>query len=203
MRVDDLIQTDDSREELQILAERCSQFFEEAEGRALLKNLSSNYGDFHKVKVRKRKQRKSDPSGEFSEAFNEAFENEMRNLRERAIFANGELSFEPADHDDLEPFYVFPIDGYQFMYSREVENSSQDYKTVFDAIFEEFGSDRGNSVITDLLKFTYTSEKLHEGIESGSEIILYNIPYFYAIRTSTVDNYENLLKEIEELQNVD
>lgn len=169
----------------------------------LLKNLPSGYGDFHRVKVRKRKQGNDDPSEMFSEAFNEAFEDELRNLRERAIFANGEVSFESADSSEFDTFYVFPIDGYHFMYSREVENSSQDYKTVFDAIFEEFGSERGNNVITDLLKFTYTSVKLHEGIESGSEIIFYNIPYFYAIRAATVDSYENLLKEIEELQNVD
>lgn len=203
MRVDDLIQTDDSREELQIVADRCSQFLDEACGLPLLKNLPSDYGDFHKVKVRKRKHKKSDPSGAFAEVFNEAFEDELTNLRERAIFANGEGSFEPADKKEFEPFYIFPIDGYQYMYSREVENSSQDYKTVFDAIFEEFGSERGNDVITDLLKFTYTSDKLHEGIDSGSEIILYNIPYFYAIRAATVDNYENLLKEVEDLQNVD
>lgn len=201
MRVDDLIQSDETREELQLLTERCSQFIEQAGGCPLLKNLPDDYGDFHKVKVRKRKQRKQDPSEEFSEAFNEAFGKEVWNLRERAIFANGEVSFEPA-HNKLEPFYIFPIDGYQFMYSSEVENSGQDYKTVFDAIFEQFGSVRGNDVITDLLKFTYTSEKLQEGIESGSEIILYNIPYFYAVRATTVDSYTSLIKEVKELQNV-
>lgn len=194
MRVDDLIQSDEFREELQLVADRCSQFIEESRGLPLLKNLSDEYGDFHKVKVRKRKKRKGDPSKSFSAAFNEAFEDEWQNLRERAIFANGEVSFDPAD-GGLEPFYIFPIDGYQFMYSREVENSSQDYKKVFDTIFEEFG-DRGTEVITEMLKFTYTSDKLHEGIEMGSEIILYNIPYFYAIRESTVDNYNNTIAEI-------
>jgi hypothetical protein len=203
MRVDDLIQSDDSREELQILAERCSQFFEESNGCPLMKNLPGEYGDFHRVKVRKRKHRKSDPSETFSEAFNEAFEHEWKDLRERAIFANGELSFEPADGQTLEPFYIFPIDGYRYMYSREVENSSQDYKTVFDALFEQFGPDRGNEVITDLLKFTYISEKLNEGIQSGAEIIIYNIPYFYAIRVATVDNYTNIIEEIKEIQDVD
>ena len=192
MRVDDLIQTDDSREELIIISERCSQFLRESGGIPLLKNLPSEYGDFHKVKVRKRKHRKQDPSPAFAQAFNEAFEDQWRAIRERAIFANGEISFESADSDSLEPFYIFPSDGYQYMYSREVENSSQDYKTAFDAIFEQFG-DRSNQVITELLRFSYVSnEKLIEGIKTGAEIILYNTPYFYAIRANTVDDYESL-----------
>lgn len=202
MRVDDLVQSADFYSELRLIAERCTQYVQESQGLPLLKNLSDEYGDFHKVKVRKRKQRKKDPSETFSVAFNEAFDEEIANLRERAVFANGDISFEPAERDGLEPFYVFPIDGYRFMYSREVENSSSDYKTVFDAIFEEFGADHGNEVITELLKFSYTTDKLYEGIQLGSEIILYNLPYFYAIRAATVDNYNDILKEVEDLQNV-
>jgi len=199
MRVDDLIQSDDLREELLILLERCSEFLEESGGQPLLKNLPSEYGDFHKVKVRLRKSHKEDTS-DFMDTFNEAFEDQLHNLRQRAVFANGPVSFESADSDELEPFYIFPIDGFQYMYSKEVEDSSEDYKAVFDAIFEQFGSDKGNEVITDLLKFTYTSARLDEGIESGSEIIIYNIPYFYAIRASTVDDYSTLLTIIQEIQ---
>lgn len=199
MRVDDLIQSDETREELMILGERCSQFIEESGGRPLMKNLPSEYGDFHKVKVRKRKKRKEDKE-EFAEVFNEAFEDELRDLRERAVFANGEVSFEPADTKEEEPFYIFPIDGYRFMYSKEVENSSEDYQTVFEAVFEELGADKGSEIITELLKFTYNTNNLQEGIEQGSEIILYNIPYFYAIRTSTVDDYSRLLTMLEELE---
>lgn len=196
MRVDDLIRSNDTYEELQILHNRCPQFLEEADDQPLMKNLPVKYGDFHKVKVRKRKHQDDD----FVETFNEAFEDELRDLRERAVFANGPISFDPAENDELEPFYIFPIDGYRFMYSKEVENSSQDYKTVFDSIFEEFGADKGNEVITDLLKFTYTATNLKEGIESGSEVILYNIPYFYAIRASTVDDYTQLLTSLKEIE---
>jgi len=184
MRVDDLIHSEENREELLILVERCSQFFVEAEGRPLLKNLPADYDDFHKVKVRKRQLKGDDK--EFTETFNDAFEDELRDLRERAVFSNGTVSFEPADTQEQEPFYIFPIDGFRFLYSREVENSSNEYKTLFDTIFEEFGAVRGNEVITDLLKFTYTGNTLHEGIDSGSEIIIYNISYFYAIRAETV-----------------
>lgn len=201
MRVDDLFQSDDFREEIQYLAERCSEFFEESKGVPLLKNLPSEYGDFHRVKVRKRKKRKDDES-HFAERFNDVFEHDVRDLRERAVFANGEESFEPADQDGLEPFYIFPIDGYHYMYCTEVENSSTDYKTVFDAIFEQFGSVKGNEVVADLLKFTYTSTNLQEGIRQGAEIIIYNIPYFYAVRSSTVDDYEQLTKIIKDFEDV-
>ena len=197
MRIDDLIQPDESREELRVLADRCFQFITEAQNRPLLKNLPKEYGDFHKVKVRKRK---SDAPKLFSTMFNESFEDEVKDLRERAIFANGEVSFRPSDELNIEPFYIFPIDGYDFMYSHEVENSNHDYKQVFDSILEQFGP-TGNTVITDLLKFTYTSDNLLEGIESGAEIIFYNIPCFYALRAATVDNYPNLIKEIQEIQN--
>ncbi len=95
----------------------------------------------------------------------------------------------------MESFYIFPIDGYKFMYSREVENSGQEYKQVFDTLFEQFGEKIGNEVITDLLRFTYTSKSLHEGITSGSELIIYGIPYFYAIRT-TATEYSALLSTI-------
>lgn len=199
MRIDDLIRTNKTNEEFRLISERCSQFLEDAGSLPLLKNLPQEYNDFHKVKVRKRKKLKEDTEG-FAHTFNGAFEAELHSLRERAVFANGPASFEPADMPSLDPFYIFPIDGYRFMYSKEVENSSQDYKTVFDAIFEEFGTERGNEVLVELLKFSYTSTNLHEGIEQGSEIIIYNIPYFYAIRTTSVEDYSVLLTNIKDLK---
>lgn len=199
MRVNDLLNSDNFQEQKSILGERCSQFIYESGGLPLLKNLPIEYNDFHKVKVRKRRKREGDDK-EFAEVFNEAFEDQHHSLRERAVFANGPLSFESADSPTLDPFFIFPIDGYRFMYSREVESSNQDYKTVFDTIFEEFGDTKGNEVITELLKFTYTSDKLYEGIEQGSEIILYNLPYFYAIRASSVEEYDDLLRAIEDTE---
>ena len=180
------------REEYKQINQVCSIFVEESKGLPLLKNLSTKYFDIQKVKVRKK-----NSSNTFVNTFNEAFEEELDNLHQRAVFANGLDSFEPADpiSEGLEPFYIFPINGYRFMYSSEVENSNQDYKKVFDSMFEQFGDERGKDVVTDLLKFTYCHENLYEGIEKGSEIIIYNIPYFYAIR-ATSDNYTELLTTI-------
>lgn len=188
MRINDLYQTHQYSKEIQVLRTSCAQFLQESRGQPLFKNLSAEYGDFHKVKVRKRK----GESGDFTETFNEAFENQHPGLRQRAIFANGPSSFNPVYDENVEPFYVLPIDGYKFMYSREVENSGQEYKQVFDTLFEEFGEQKGNEVLTDLLRFTYTSLNLHEGIGSGSELIIYGIPYFYAVRSGSTE-YDELL----------
>lgn len=198
MRIDDIIQPEDSREELAIIAERCSDFILESENQALLKNLPSSYGDYHKVKVRLRKNRKED-TRDFADIFNRAFQDSVENLRERALFSNGVTTFKESEDPEQEAFFIFPADCYEYMYSREVENSSTNYKTAFDSILEQIGTGEGENIITELLKFNYTTEKLAEGIKSGSEIIIYNIPYFYAIRAQTVNNYQELVNNIKEL----
>lgn len=196
MRIDDLLHSTQADNDFTLIGEQCSQFIAESHGLPLLKNLPSHYNDFHKVKVRKRKQVKNDPQ-KFTNVFNEAFEDEVYDLRQRSIFANGEESFDQVSlRENEDPFYIFPIDGYRFMYSKEVKNSGHDYKKVLEVLIEEFGVERGNDVITDLLKFAYTNENLYEGIEQGSEIILYNIPYFYAVRASSITNYKSLLSSI-------
>ena len=192
MRINDLYTSHESTKEFQLLKKNCSQFFLESCGLPLLKNLSNSSDALHKVKVRKRK----GEIGDFTETFNEAFETQHPGLRQRAIFANGIASFQPIQTNESQPCYIFPIDGYKFMYSREVENSGHEYKQVFETLFEQFGEEKGNEVLTDLLRFTYTSKNLNEGIETGSEIIIYGIPYFYAYKVNATDGYEHLLSKI-------
>lgn len=192
MRINEVFQNTESTKEIQLLRTNCTQFFSESCGLPIFKNLSCDYGSFNKVKVRKRK----GETGDFTETFNEAFESQHPGLRQRAIFANGLTSFEPVVTEEVEPFYVFPIDGYKFMYSKEVQNSGHEYKQVFETLFEQFGEEKGNAVLTDLLRFTYTSRTLSEGIETGSEIIIYGIPYFYAMKVEAVGDYEELLSKL-------
>lgn len=166
------------------LNKECSIFLKESQGQPILKNLPSTYEDFHKVKLRQRKKK-----GEFYKTFNEAFDN-IPNLRQRSITVNGESTF-VAENKETEPFFIFPIDGYKFMYSLEVMNSKQDYKDAFEKIVEIF---EDKEIVEDLLKYTYTSKNLLEGIEHGSEIIIYNIPYCYAIRANI--DYMTFLEQI-------
>ena len=168
----------------------CSNFLENARGLPLLKNLPAQYEDFRKVKLRRRKQKGKD---EFAKTFNEAF-GDIPDLRQRAMFANGPSSF-IAETEDKEPFYVFPTDGFKFMYSLEVTNSNTDYMEAFDTILSQFHGN--NELMEQVLKYTYTHDALHEGIEHGSEIILYNMPYCYAIRQRSAECYEDLLQDLE------
>lgn len=168
------------------IVQECSDFIVESEQLPLLRNLPSKYNDFHKVKIRQRK-RKDD----FTKTFNEAFD-EIPNLRQRSLFANGSTSF-IAESGNQEPFFIFPINGYKYKYSLEVKNSKEDYKDAFDVVLEQV---QDEEVLKDLLKYTYTSTNLFEGIQHGSEIIFYNIPYYYAVRVSSVPSYNEFLEQL-------
>lgn len=173
--------------EINTLKAKCSQFLRESASLPLYKSLPKTYGDFHRVKVRQRK-----TSDEISEAFNRAFGTQFHNLRQRAIFASGAT---PALVDEEhEPFYVFPINGYKFLYSKEVTNSTANYKHVIESLFEQFeDNNKAIEIVTDVLKYTYVRENLVEGIISESEIILYGIPYYFAVRVAAVPPYGKLL----------
>lgn len=182
MLIDELI----NNYELGVLSpinEECSDFFIESEGLPLVKTLPRVYSDIQKVKVRKRKTQNS-----FSTAFNSAFVNEMRDLRERAIFVHNAHDI----NENQEAFYIFPVDGFKFLYNKTIEDSVEDYKNTFESIFNSLDNS-ADEVFSDLLRLTYISENLHAGINLGSELILYGIPYYYAIRASSVDDYDELL----------
>jgi hypothetical protein len=183
MKLDDLLLSDNEFSAIDVIKENCSQFIYQSNGVPLLKNLPRTYNDFHKVKVRKRK------GDKINTPFNEAFD--YHHLRQRAIFANGLSSLEESDQNDIA-FYIFPIDGYRFLYHKNVQNSNTEYQKSFDTILESLGDNKGASVIADMLQFSYVDNMdLSEGIESGAEIIIYNIPYFYSIKELSLNNYES------------
>lgn len=172
--------------EVQTIKADCSQFLKESAGLPLLKALPTAYFNFHKVKVRLQKRKDS-----VNEVFERAFGSTFVNLRQRAIFT---YPAAPAITETTEPFYVFPVNGYKYLYSKEVTNSSNDYKRVVDTLFEQFeDQQQASDIVTDLLKYTYSATSLHEGIVSNSEIILYGIPFYYAVRASACQGYTSLL----------
>lgn len=167
----------------------CSEFLELSEKLPLLKNLSTHYENFDKVKIRQRKKK-----DKVTQTFNEAFKQKTYHIGQRSLFANGSATF-IAESGKIEPFFVFPINGFKFIYSPEVTNSQTDYQDAIDTVVEQFGD---KEIIKDVLKYSYTSTNLSEGIRHGSEIVIYNIPYYYAIRSSTVDNYNSLIRLLEQ-----
>ena len=172
--------------ELHLLREHCMTFLTESQGVPLMKLLPCTYSNIQKVKARKQKR-----SDVVSEVFNKAFESKLLDLRQRAIIAS---PVRPTKTENTEPFYVLPIDGYKYMYSSEVTNSTSNYKQMIDVLFEQFSDNfQALEIITDLLKFTYTNTNLIEGLQSQSEIILYGVPYYYAVRAATYPNYSDLI----------
>lgn len=173
----------------QVLLADCLTFLRESEGYPLFKLLPATYSDMQRVKVRQHK-RKDGVTDVFERAFGQTF----NNIRNRAVFASSSV---PIASTDMEPFYVFPIDGYRYMYSKEVTNSSSDYRNVIDTLVSGLGNlTEATDLVADLLKYTYSYDSLCEGIEAGSEIIFYGIPYYYAIRASAYTSYADVVDNL-------
>jgi hypothetical protein len=184
MLIEDLIGTNVGVgiQEIQTIKRECSQFLTEAAGSPLLKALPETYFNFHKVKVRLQKRH-----DQVSEVFERAFGSEFANLRQRAVFS---YPVKPHIHEGSDLFYVFPINGYKYLYSKEVSNSGTEYQHVIDTMCEQFDDpSQASDLVSDLLKYTYVSDNLREGIAADSEIILYGIPYYYAIRVNACREY--------------
>ena len=186
MLVEDLFARNSPVKEYQdIIRTDCAQFLSESCGLPLHKALPNTYSDFQKVKVRFKR-----TENYVGSAFNKAFINETPKLSQRAIFA---YSTPPLLESDMDLFYVFPIDKYKFLYSREVTNSNSDYKQVMDIMLEAFDSmDKATEMVTDLLKYTYSNTQLYEGLMANAEVILYGIPFYYAIRVNSVPDYSHI-----------
>lgn len=188
MRLNDFALSDVALEGFGKINYQCSQFLTQSRDVPLYKNLPRTYDDIRRVKIRKRKHNDSN----FDEAFNQAFENEAFDLRQRAMFANG-ISSLLDEGEHVEPFFVFPIDGFQYIYCPEVRNSSNSYKQTIGMMYEQFGDEQGSEVAQDLLRFTYKKDKLREGIVSGAEIIVFSIPFYYIVRCDICESYDDLL----------
>ena len=171
------------------IIKECSDYLRESNGNALCRFLPKRGSDFRKVKVR-RKRAETD----FDQYFNETFINHP-DIRQRCIFANGLNSIDSlteAQDPELDKFYIFPVDGYKFIYSPEVINSYLAYSDTFETLVNLMGEKAATSKFHKILEYNYTSENLVKGIKSGSEIILYGVPHYYAIRCSSVKSYSTL-----------
>lgn len=177
MRIDDLLNnsTGLSSGDIYTIKSKCSHFINESQGLPVYKALPSSYNSFQKVKVRHHS-RHDDVSEAFDGAFN--------NIISRSIYTQSSYINETRG---LEPFYVFPTDGYRYVYSKGVQNSSLNFRDIMETL--NGNVDDVVDITTDLIKYTYSKVKLVEGIISNSEIIFYGIPQFYAVRVTAIDSY--------------
>lgn len=172
------------------LQTECSVFFAESDGLPLYKTLPESYSDFHRVKVRHVKRHDT-----YSDSVDMAFESERKHLSQRAIYTSGNA---PATIDRTS-FYVFPTNGFNFLYNTAITETDENHLKAFDEICEKFGDKRGCELFADVLKFAYTPRNLLEGMKSGAEIIVYGIPSYYALRVNSVGHYDDVLTSVLEV----
>lgn len=175
---------------LPTLEKECSQFLKASNGYPLLKNLPLNNDGFRKVKVRKKKNATSD----IVKIFNETFNNEQTDLLQRSIFAHGPSSFIPTTDPNFAPFYIFPIDGYKFLYAQDVAETTETYKDTLSVLIDHYGAS-GIQTFKEVLKYQYSSEDLEKGLSTDTEMIIYDIPYYYAINYFLIEDYANFIFE--------
>lgn len=166
---------------ISVILERCSEFIAESNGHPIFKNIPSVAPiGIQKIKVRKKRATEL-----ISESFGFAF---GRNIRQRAVFTSGQQLTEQ------HSCFIFPIDGYKYLYSSIVDDSMMEYSNLYNTLLERYSPKLATNMLTDLLQMTYNTKLLSEGISMGTEIILHNIPFYYAVRTSSVPSYETLIQ---------
>ena len=164
----------------------CSEFLKISEGLPLMKFLPSEGSDQRKVKVRKKRS-----LTQFGEIFNEVFD-ETPDIHQRCIKSSGKLDsgYRPLMH---ELFYIFPINGFKFMFSPNVNNSEFEYDQRLRELTDATYEGKGRELLKEVLMFEYAQgTDLSTGIRNGDEIIIYGIPFYYAIKASSVNSYSTL-----------
>lgn len=163
---------------LPILVE-CQQFLDNSLGMPLLMTLPNRYGGFKRVKVRHRKHRNNETAQAFNRAFN-------KRIFQRAVFCDSVTSFTPVLDERVNTtdiYYIFPPDGYRFLYNPAIKQLDVDHTN--DDELEQH-------LLSDVFAFGYRQDSLWTAIESNTQIILYDIPFYYCVKASTIQ-YADLL----------
>lgn len=168
---------------IQIIRE-CSDFLKASNGVPLVRMLPMDGPTVRDVKIRKKKS-----TTPVDEAFNTVF-SDHPNLRQRCVFANG--SHAKSDNPLLEEYYVFPKNGFKFMYSTSVTNSGQQYGEVLANLNTVMSPEAAASTITDVLTYDYKTEDLYSGLVCGCEIIVFGSSSYIALSRESVKSYSTL-----------
>lgn len=181
-------------EQAHSLRTQCSDFLSLTKY-PLLKNFSDKTDKFLKVKVRFHKR-----NNDFIETFNQALGKKFNifNIHQRAIFANGLQSF--VFQEGYTPYYIFPINGFKYFYNKQIKNSNNEYLEIFETLVKQFEYSKQPviSIVKDLIEYTYVCENLEQGIVEGCEIVIYNIPYFYAVRYDAISDYNQFIEALKD-----
>lgn len=149
----------------------CNQFIIESQNNPIYKHFEKT-DTIIKIKARKRLN-KSDSV--FSDAF------DYKDLQQRSV----NTYTTNVSQDNKNSYYIFIPNGYDFIYNPNVINSDI-YQTVEKSL--------NPTVLTNIIKQQYQTTDLHQAFNHSTEILFYNVSYFYGINTRAVTSYQQLLQ---------
>lgn len=155
-----------------IIRQECSDFLYET-NRPLFKELNAT--DVFK-RVKNRHQQKLPDA--YAQVLSEAISRpgEHFNL-ERSVITTSQLS----------SHYVFPINGYKYVYFPYSNNLKEHFDFVTNATSVELA--------TELASMTHRRMDLHEALNSNIQCAVYNISHYYAVSTALIE-YDELYERL-------
>jgi len=180
----------------QKVANECGEFIDNCGGYPLIKQLNSDGNFIKKVKVRKKNKKDT-----FIKRFDNAFNDIHNNLHGRSIFCNGDNMDLSNQKDKHDKFYVFPIDGFKFLFNSEV-SYHRDFQEIYNKMSRFMDKKKCEKVFVDLIEYSYkeTDISLRDALLTEKEIIIFDVSYYYAIRMNKFPDYPLLIQQIKELQ---
>lgn len=167
-----------------MIRDHCSDFLSKNTNSPLMKTLPNREGFVERVKVRHKQ------TNDFvCLCFNEAFDAKETNLYSKLVFVNG-------DNTSEQCYYIFPVNGFKFLYCKEVKSLVQHCNFLHETMSS---FQQKHDIIVDMLKMSYHDDSIEEAIATNCEIIIHSIPFFYAVKnTKPYAEVLRLIKEYKE-----
>lgn len=159
----------------------CSEYLINSNNIPLYKKLPSIGEGFRKIKVRKRNKYEIDIEKYFDIAFNDLH----KDLRLRSVVSSTIKS--KMINDGEEWFFIFPTNGYTII----TNNNLDDYYDYIKLLQSKLdGMNQQESLLIDLFKSSFETTKT---TMNTTDVVIYGIKYYYAIRCSLIDDYANFV----------
>ena len=137
----------------------------------LIKELN-DVKSFKKLKARHRNK-------QYSSILNDAFDD---SIGTRCITTTSNTS-DLSEND----YYIFPINGFKFLYDPQ-GMSGTSYHELTDTIKTD--------LVKELMRFNLEESDLNHALSINTEVVLYNIPFCYAVNVKSFNSYDELLSVI-------
>lgn len=170
------------------ISEECSEFLTLSKGQPLTRFLKKEGNGLRRIKVRWKKSKLWE--SEFIHTFNSSFP-QYKDILHRSVLASKNPDVSEMNEDE-EPFFIFPINNFKFCYNPNITNITKTYEKLYENL-NDFFSEESVNIFHDLIRTGYVFSELDEGIEKNSQVIIYNIPYYYALRASLVPDYRDII----------